>query len=71
MIPEYGSVIISWDYTKGKDHAVAVVGQKTWGQATKVINAFEGEEAIELVRKLCESKAMTSRVGEVEQKVVK
>lgn len=56
MIPEYGSVIVSWDYTKGKDKAVAVVGRKTQGQAVKVINAFEGDEAVELVKKLCEQK---------------
>lgn len=54
MIPEHGSVIVSWDYTNGKDHTIAVVGRKTPGQAVKVINAFEGDEAIELVKKLCE-----------------
>lgn len=56
MIPEHGSVIVSWDYTHGKDKAIAVIGQKTPGQAVKVINAYEGDEAIELVKKLCETK---------------
>ena len=56
MIPEHGSVIVSWDYTHGKDKSIALVGRKTVGHATEVINAFEGEEAIELIKKLIEKK---------------
>lgn len=56
MIPEHGVVLVSWDYTHGKDKSIALVGQKTRGQATEVINAFEGEEAIELIKKLIEKK---------------
>lgn len=56
MIPEHGSVIVSWDYTKGKDHAVAAIGRKTPGQAVTVINAFEGDEAIALIDMLHEKK---------------
>ena len=54
MIPEHGSVIVSWDYTNGKDKAIAVIGKKAPGQAIKVINAYEGDEAIALIKKLVE-----------------
>ena len=54
MIPEHGSVIVAWDYTNGKDKAIAVIGKKIPGQEVKVINAYEGDEAIELVKKLVE-----------------
>lgn len=56
MIPEHGVVLVSWDYTHGKDKAIALVGRKTIGHATEVINGFEGEEAIELIKKLIEKK---------------
>jgi hypothetical protein len=56
MIPEYGSVIVSWDYSRGKDKTIAVVGRKTQGQEMKIINAFEGDDAIALVEMLHERK---------------
>ena len=34
------------------DNAVIIVGEKTSGVDVKVINAFQGEEALELYKKL-------------------
>ena len=36
----------------GDDNAVIIVGEKTSGVDVKVINAFQGEEALELYKKL-------------------
>lgn len=43
-------------YDRGdKDVAVLVVGRKRENQSVEIINAFEGENAIELYKKLIES----------------
>lgn len=46
------SAIISIDYTHGKDNTVLIVGKKRPNQTIDVVNAFQGEEAIELWNKL-------------------
>lgn len=46
------SGIISIDFTHGKDITVLIVGKKQPNQAIEVVNAFQGEEAIELWTKL-------------------
>lgn len=40
------------DTTHGEDKAVLVVGRKSEGCDVKIINAFQGEEAISLYEKL-------------------
>lgn len=42
------SLIVGIDFTNGKDVAVLLVGRKRPGKVTEIINAFKGEEAIEL-----------------------
>lgn len=45
------SVIVSWDLSHGKDVGVLLVGKQVNGRV-EIINAFQGEEAYELYRKL-------------------
>lgn len=45
------SVIVSWDFSRGKDVGVLIVGSQKNGQVD-VINAYQGKEAYELYRKL-------------------
>lgn len=45
------SVIVSWDLSHGKDVGVLLVGKQLNGRV-EIINAFQGEEAYELYRKL-------------------
>ena len=46
------SLIIGFDSSTGKDSTVLIVGRKKPREAVDVINAFEGEEALELYKKL-------------------
>lgn len=46
------SLIISIDTTNGKDNTVLIVGRKTVGQQVKIVNAFQGEEALKLYSQL-------------------
>lgn len=46
-----GSVIVSWDFSHGKDVGILLVGKQTNGRVD-VVNAFQGAEAKELYRKL-------------------
>lgn len=45
------SVIVSWDFSRGKDVGVLIVGSQKNGQVG-IINAYQGKEAYELYRKL-------------------
>lgn len=51
-----GSVLVSWDFSHGKDVGILLVGKKLPGQSVKVINAFQGKEAEELYLKLTTQK---------------
>ena len=46
------SLIIGYDFSHGKDNSILVVGRKGKGVAAEIINAFRGEEAEELYKKL-------------------
>lgn len=46
------SVIVAFDHKEGCDNAVLIVGQKDPKQDVTIINAFQGEEAKELWKKL-------------------
>lgn len=39
------SVIVSWDFTNGKDKSVLIVGHQSPKKPIEIINAFQGEEA--------------------------
>lgn len=46
------SLIIGYDSSAGKDGTVLIVGRKKPREAVDVINAFDGEEALELYKKV-------------------
>lgn len=51
------AIIVSVDFTNGKDKNIMLVGRKTLGQEdVTVINAFQGEEAEELYKRLTTQK---------------
>lgn len=51
------SLIIGFDSSAGKDGTVLIVGRKKPREAVDVINAFDGEEALKLYKKLITPKA--------------
>lgn len=52
MKPTIGSFIVAWDFTNGEDKSVLLVGKKRPGQPVEIVNAFQGEEAEEIYKKL-------------------
>jgi hypothetical protein len=54
VIPKttYGSLLVGWDYSHGKDEMVLIVGQKRMNESVEIINAFHGKDAEELYEKL-------------------
>lgn len=53
-----GSVIVSWDFSHGKDADILLVGEQTDGRVD-IINAIQGPEAKALCRRL-----MTQKKGD-------
>ena len=51
------TILVSIDLSRNNENAVLVVGRKKPREAVDVINAFEGEEALELYKKLITPKA--------------
>lgn len=51
-----GSVIVSWDFSHGKDVGILVIGEKTLGETVKIVNAFQGQEAYDIRQKLITKK---------------
>ena len=49
---ESGTVIVSWDFSNGKNSGILLVGKQRPDAAPEIINALEGEEAHELMKKL-------------------
>lgn len=47
-----GSVIVSWDFSKGEDIGVLLVGRQKPGRNVEIINAFQGQEAVDIYKKL-------------------
>lgn len=55
QISTNGSLIIGWSFGSAndqKDSKVLIVGQKKPNEIVEIINAFEGEEAEELYKRL-------------------
>lgn len=46
------TILVSVDFTNGKDTGVLVVGRKRPNQSVEIINAFQGKEAEDLYLKL-------------------
>lgn len=47
-----GCLLVSYDFTNGKDKSIVLVGQKGINGETVVINGFQGKEAEEIFAKL-------------------
>lgn len=45
--------MVSVDFSKGLDVGVMIVGKKTENGSIKILNAFQGEEALQLYKKMC------------------
>lgn len=52
MFPTTDSLLIGFDFSKGEDVGVLVVGKKRMNQSVEIINAFQGEEAKEIYKLL-------------------
>lgn len=60
-----GSVIVSWDFSKGKDVGVLLVGRQKPGRNVEIINAFQGKEAEDIYKKLTTvNQELASKKGE-------
>lgn len=46
------SLLVGVDFEEDPDKSVLIVGKKNKKEAVQIINAFQGEEAIELYKKL-------------------
>lgn len=52
MNHETETLLVGFDQKHGEDTAVLIVGKKRLNQSVEIINAFQGEEAIELYNRL-------------------
>lgn len=59
-----GSVIVSWDFSKGKDIGVLLVGRQKPGRHVEIINAFQGQEAVDIYKKLTTVNEVLTKKGE-------
>lgn len=55
METENGAYVVSWDFSNGNDVGVLLVGIRRNGQL-KIVNAFQGEEAYDIYKKLSTKK---------------
>lgn len=46
------TILVSYDFTHGKEVSVLIVGRKRTNQTVEIINAFQGKEAEDLYKKL-------------------
>lgn len=46
-----GSLIVSWDFSHGKDHDILLVGQQKDGKVD-IVNAFLNEDARDIYKRL-------------------
>ncbi|MEG0453756.1 MAG: hypothetical protein RR559_00060 [Bacteroides sp.] len=51
MMRDSGSAIVSWDFSKGRDIGILIVGTQNMGKID-ILNAFQGEEAMAMYSKL-------------------
>ena len=51
------TILVSIDLSRNKENAILIVGRKKPREAVDIINAFDGEEALELYKKLITPKA--------------
>lgn len=47
-----GSFLVSFDFNDNGDVPILLVGRKNKGEAVEIVNAFQGDEAVELYKML-------------------
>ena len=52
LIPSEDALIVSIDYRRDIDNMVLIVGRQMPNKTIKIVNAFQGDEAKELYKKL-------------------
>ena len=57
------TILVSVDFSHGRDVGVLIVGRKRMNQSVEIINAFQGTEAEELYLKLCGDQAVVNFGG--------
>lgn len=50
------TLLVSFDFTNGKDHSVLIVGRKHPNQTVDIVNAFQNEDAERIYKMLIEKK---------------
>lgn len=53
-----GAFIVSWDFSHGDDKAILLVGNQVKGKV-EIVNAFQGQEAVDIYKKLSTVKKNT------------
>ena len=46
------TLLVGFDFTKGSDETVCVVGRRRMNESVEILNAFQGQDAKELYDKL-------------------
>lgn len=46
------TLLVGFDFAKGSDKAVCVIGRRRMNESLEIVNAFQGQEAKELYDKL-------------------
>ena len=55
MITE-DTILVGFNAAHGEDQAVLIIGRRPVGEALDIVNAFQGDEAVELYKKLVTKK---------------
>lgn len=67
MLKETDAVVVSWDFSKGIDDGVMLIGHQDKNQIgipiMNIVNAIKGQEAYDIFRKLGEFDARDYGVG--------
>lgn len=58
-------LLVSVDFTRGEDVGVMVIGRQKPKADVEIINAFQGEEALELYKKLITKKEANNVSGDI------
>ena len=66
MSKRKGSVIVSWDFSNGVETGVLLVGEKKPMQPVKVVGAYQGKEAMNLMETLTANNLKTTSLDKEE-----
>ena len=58
-------LLVSVDFTRGKDVGVMIIGRQKPKSNVEIINAFQGEEALDLYKKLITKKEANNAAGDI------